>query len=119
MNVPFVTSKGSNRLTSAAYYIGRTPRAVRQPLQDVVRHLVTALLQVVRQLAGIRHVDEDVEVIAHEAIRQHLHAGKLRNAPKPFDEARLLLVIQEERAVGNGSGMCCGKPSTPQPSPTQ
>ena len=56
---------------------------------------------VVRQLAGIRHVDEDVEVIAHEAIRQHLHAGKRRNAPKSFDEARLLLVIQEERAVGN------------------
>ena len=24
---------------------GRTPRAVRQPLQDVVRHLVTALFQ--------------------------------------------------------------------------
>ena len=58
---------------------------------------------VVRQLAGIRHVDEDVEVIAHEAIRQHLHVGKRRNAPKPFDEARLLLVIQEERAVGNAA----------------
>ena len=58
---------------------------------------------VVRQLAGIRHVDEDVEVVAHEAIRQHLHAGKRRNAPKPFDEARLLLVIQEERAVGNAA----------------
>ena len=27
---------------------GRTPRAVRQPLQDVVRHLVTALLQQMR-----------------------------------------------------------------------
>ena len=52
MNVPFVTSKGSNRLTSAAYYIGRTPRAVRQPLQDVVRHLVTALLQNVRDSLG-------------------------------------------------------------------
>ena len=58
---------------------------------------------VVRQLAGIRHVDEDVEVVAHKAIRQHLHAGKRRNAPKPFDEARLLLVIQEERAVGNAA----------------
>ena len=44
---------------------------------------------VVRQLAGIWHVDEDVEVIAHEAIRQHRHAGKRRNAPKPFNEARL------------------------------
>lgn len=44
-----------------------------------------------------------VEVVAHEAIRQHLHAGKRRNAPKPFDEARLLLVIQEERAVGNAT----------------
>ena len=57
----------------------------------------------VRQLAGIRHVDEDVEEVAHEAIRQHLHAGKRRNAPKPFDEARLLLVIQEECAVGNAA----------------
>ena len=44
-----------------------------------------------------------VEVVAHEAIRQHLHAGKRRNAPKPFDEARLLLVIQEERTVGNAA----------------
>ena len=42
-------------------------------------------------------------MIAHEAIRQHLHAGKRRNAPKPFGEARLLLVIQEERAVGNAA----------------
>ena len=58
---------------------------------------------VVRQLAGIRHVDEDVEVVAHEAIRQHLHAGKRRNAPKPFDEARLLLVIQKERTVGDAA----------------
>ena len=58
---------------------------------------------VVRQLVGIRHVDEDVEVVAHEAIRQHLHAGKRRNAPKPFDEARFLLVIHEERAVGNAA----------------
>src|SRR5574344_1651904 len=58
---------------------------------------------VVRQLAGIRHVDENVEVVAHEAIRQHLHAGKRRNAPKPFDEAHLLIVIQEERAVGNAA----------------
>ena len=44
-----------------------------------------------------------VEVVAHEAIRQHLHAGKRRNASKPFDEARLLLVIQEKRAVGNAA----------------
>ena len=42
-------------------------------------------------------------MVAHEAIRQHLHAGKRRNAPKPFDEARLPLVIQEERAIGNAS----------------
>ena len=43
------------------------------------------------------------EVVAHEAIRQNVDAGKLRHAPKQFDEARLLLVIQEERAVGNAT----------------
>ena len=32
---------------------GRTPRAVRQLLQDVVRHLVTALLQNVRDSLGL------------------------------------------------------------------
>ena len=36
---------------------GRTPRAVRQPLQDVVRHLVTALLQNVRDSLGLVLLD--------------------------------------------------------------
>ena len=42
-------------------------------------------------------------MVAHEAIRQHLHAGKRRDAPQPLNEPRLLLVIQEERAVGDAA----------------
>ncbi len=44
-------------------------------------------------------MDEQVEMVAHEAIRQNLDAGKLRHAPQPLDEARTLLVSQVERAV--------------------
>ena len=53
------------------------------------------------------------EVVAHEAIRQNVDAGKLRHAPKQFDEARLLLVIQEERAVNRRGGKT---PSSRRPS---
>ena len=76
---------------------GWTFRTVSQLLQQIVRHLVAALLQ------NVRHVNENVEVVAHDAIRQHPHPGKSRNAPQPLDEPRLLLVIQEERAAGNAA----------------
>ena len=46
-----------------------------------------------------RQVARREEVVAHEAIRQNLDAGKLRHAPQPLDEARTLLVSQVERAV--------------------
>ena len=51
------------------------------------------------QLRRLGQMDEQVEVVAHEAIRQNLDAGKLRHAPQPLDEARTLLVSQVERAV--------------------
>ena len=44
-------------------------------------------------------MDEQVEVVAHEAIRQNLDAGKLRHAPQPLDEARALVLRQEERTM--------------------
>ena len=51
------------------------------------------------QLRRLGQMDEQVEVVAHEAIRRNLDAGKLRHAPQPLDEARTLLVSQVERAV--------------------
>ena len=69
-----------------------------------MKKLTLEIPSAARSSAGrLGQMDEQVEVVAHEAIRQHLHAGKRRNAPKPFDEARLLLVIQEECAVGNAA----------------
>ena len=53
----------------------------------------------IAQLRRLGQMDEQVEVVAHEAIRQNLDAGKLRHAPQPLDEARTLLVSQVERAV--------------------
>ena len=65
---------------------GRTPRAVRQLFQDVVRHLVTALLQ---------------------QMRDTVWQGLLKPGEIPPPRLPLLLIIdrepQEERAVGNAA----------------
>ena len=53
----------------------------------------------VARLRKRRQIARREEVVAHEAMRQNLDAGKLCHAPKSFDEARFLLVNQEERAV--------------------
>ena len=46
-----------------------------------------------------RDVDEDVEVVGHEAVRKDLDAGKGDRAPEQVDEARALVLRQEERTM--------------------
>ncbi len=45
------------------------------------------------------HVDEDVEVIRHDRIREHHDAAELLHATQEPDRPRLLLVIQKERPM--------------------
>lgn len=56
-------------------------------------------LRAVGQLARRRDVNEDVEVVGHEAVRKDLDAGKGGRAPEQVDEARALVFRQEERTM--------------------
>ena len=69
-------------------------------MSRAVKKLTLEMPSAARSSAGrLGQMDEQVEVVAHEAIRQNLDAGKRRHEPQPLDEARTLLVSQVERAV--------------------
>ncbi len=48
-------------------------------------------------------VDEDVEVVRHDAVCPELHAGKLGDAPDEVDKPRALVPVKEVRAVGDAT----------------
>lgn len=75
------------------------PKDLRQPLPRI-EHPDAREQVLVRQGRRLGDVDEEMEMVAHDAVRQNLHAGKARDAPKPVDKARALLFREEERAVG-------------------
>ena len=46
-------------------------------------------------------VDEDMEVVRHDAVCQELHSGKLGDTPHKVDKPRAFILVKEVRAVGN------------------
>ena len=48
-------------------------------------------------------VDEDVDVVRHDAVCQELHTGKHGDAPDEVDKPRALVPVKEGRAVGDAA----------------